>query len=137
MHSIFRYTTRDRKGGVDGLNLFFGALLGANLGTLDGLTMRDYFNLVLILAGTVMSLRMLSVSERRSLVLLTLGIYVAFLALIYFTPKMHPKGLEPDDFNKLIATVAIWIVSVLLMEFWPRHDEESAASAVEEEDAQA
>jgi hypothetical protein len=35
MHSIFKYTTRNRRGGIDGLNLFFGALLGANLGTTE------------------------------------------------------------------------------------------------------
>jgi predicted membrane channel-forming protein YqfA (hemolysin III family) len=114
---------RDRHGGVDGLNLFFGALLGANLGTLDGLKTTDYVNLVLLLAGTVASLRMLSVSERRGLVLSTLVIYSGFLAVIFFTPKLHPKGMAVDDLQKLVLTVAIWVGSVMLMEFWPRHDE--------------
>lgn len=135
MHSIFKYTTRDRRGGIDGLNLFFGALLGANLGTLDGLRTMDYVNLVVLLAGTVMSLRMLSVSERRGLVLSTLVLYGGFLALIFFNPKMHPKGMAEEDLQKLVLTVAIWVGSVILMEFWPRHDPDGAPG--DEEEAQA
>jgi hypothetical protein len=76
MTSIWRYTRRDKIGGIDGLNLFFGALLGANLGTLEGLALRDYVNFIVILAGTVMTIRMLSISERRWMMLGTLALLV-------------------------------------------------------------
>jgi hypothetical protein len=32
---------------------------------------------------------------------------------------MKPKGLPDADLHRLVATVAVWIVFVLAMEFWP------------------
>ena len=137
MLSVFKYTPRDRRGGIDGLNLFFGALLGANLGTLDGLTTEDYVKLIALLACTIMSLRMLSTSERRWLILISLAVYCGFLAMIYVTPQLQPEGLPADDLNKLLLTIAIWVVSVVSMEFWPVHHSEAAPPPDEGEEAQA
>ena len=61
--------TGEKVGSVDGLNLFFGALLGANLGTMQSLPLLQYGKLVILLAGTVIVLRMISTSERRAKVL--------------------------------------------------------------------
>ena len=59
-----RAATRNRKtGAIDGLNLFFGALLGANLGTIQNLKLSSYLIIVALLAGTVMALRMVSTGE--------------------------------------------------------------------------
>lgn len=49
-----------RAGAIDGLNLFFGALLGANLGTLDHIRLVEYVQLIVLLAGTVVTVRMVS-----------------------------------------------------------------------------
>jgi hypothetical protein len=77
-------THRERRGGIDGLNLFFGALLGANLGTLEQLPLTDYVKLIVLLAFTVVGLRMISTSERRLYALLTLGIYVILVGFVLF-----------------------------------------------------
>ena len=38
-------------------------------------------------------------------------------------PSMRPKGLPQDDLYKLIATLAIWLSCVLLVEFSPMREE--------------
>jgi alkylhydroperoxidase/carboxymuconolactone decarboxylase family protein YurZ len=122
MTSFWKYTRRDKIGGIDGLNLFFGALLGANLGTLDGLLLPDYINVIVVLAGTVMTIRMLTVSERRWMMLATLVLYGAVLYAVVTIPALKPKGLADADLHRLVATVVVWIVFVLATEFWPVAD---------------
>ena len=137
MRSLLKQTAKDRAGGIDGLNLFFGALLGANLGTLDGVELLDYVQLILVLAATVMALRMLSVSERRRMILTWLGFYCLFLIAMLFVPGLQPDGLAADDLNRLVATVAIWVGTAVMIELWPVHDYEAAPPPEEGEEAQA
>lgn len=119
MRDYLVQTQRERRGGVDGINLFFGALLGANLGTLEQLPLSDYVKLIALLAFTVVGLRMVSTSERRIYALLTLGIYVVLVGLILFLPMLRPKGLPEPAVTRLGATLAVWVCAVLLLEFWP------------------
>ena len=117
MKKLLRTTPGGKVGAVDGLNLFFGALLGANLGTMQTLALRDYVTLVILLAGTVMVLRMLSTSERRSYMLSLVGVYVAIFAVVLlFVP---PKGISPDDLHRLAATLGIWVLCILGAELSP------------------
>jgi hypothetical protein len=131
MVSIFKQTHGDRAGGIDGLNLFFGALLGANLGTLEGLSLEDYVKLIVLLAGTVMTLRMVSVSERRRMVLATLALYAVLLAAVFTVPDLQPEGLASDDLHKLVATIAIWVSAVLMIEYWPVNEPPQAETSDE------
>ena len=119
MKDIFRSTPGGKVGAIDGLNLFFGALLGANLGTLQGMGLSDYIKLVILLAGTVMVLRMLSTSERKPYMVATLLFYVAILASILLVPKLQPKGMAIADLHRLVATLGIWILFVIASEFTP------------------
>jgi len=98
-----------REGAMDGLNLFFGALLGANLGTLDGLKLVTYVQLVTVLAGTVIALRLLSTAERRAPVFVLLGLYLLLLLGMIKVPQMRPQGMAPDDLNRLVATLFVWL----------------------------
>jgi hypothetical protein len=123
MKHFFRNTPGGKAGSIDGLNLFFGALLGANLGTMQALPLYQYVQLVVILAGAVMVLRMLSTSEQRGRVLAVLGLYVVIVAGIVFIPEFKPKGLPDADLHRLVATLAIWLACVLLVEFSPVHDD--------------
>jgi len=121
--TFFRNTMGEKLGSIDGLNLFFGALLGANLGTMQSLRIYEYIKLMLLLAGTVMVLRMISTSKRRAKVFAVLGLYVLLLGGMLLVPSMRPKGLPQDDLYKLIATLAIWLSCVLLVEFSPMREE--------------
>src|SRR5687768_4800048 len=65
MKRRFAIERERRTGAIDGLNLFFGALLGANLGTLGGLKLVNYMQMIAILAAMVIALRVLSASAKR------------------------------------------------------------------------
>jgi hypothetical protein len=112
-------TSRERAGTIDGINLFFGALLGANLGTLNSLTLSQYITFILFLAGTVMALRMISTSERRGFAMLFVAFYAFVILTMWNIPAMQPKGLPEADLHRTLATLAIWIGSVVLQEFSP------------------
>jgi hypothetical protein len=119
MKHFWRHTPGDKAGSIDGLNLFFGALLGANLGTMQTLPLEDYVRLVLVLAASVMALRTISTSERRGVVLVVVLICVLAVGGMLFVPMLKPKGLSGDSLDKLIGTLAIWLACVLLVEFSP------------------
>ena len=126
---FLKQTTKERAGTIDGLNLFFGALLGANLGTLDELDMEDYVKFTILLAGTVMALRMVSTSERRVYAIATAGLYAGLIFAILLIPSIQPSGLAEKDLHRLLATLGIWLGSVLLMELWPVKASEAAQTS--------
>ena len=135
MREYLRQTDRERIGSIDGVNLFFGALLGANLGTIEQLPLGEYIKLIMILAGTVVTLRVVSTSERRGYALATLALYVFLVALILAMPALRPDGLSPEAAARLGATLAVWALLVLTLEYWPVKPEEirpAEASAPEE-----
>ena len=112
--------TRGRKqGAMDGVTLFFGALLGANLGTLDGLKLVHYIELIAILAGMVMALRLVSTLESRRHGLRLLLVYGLLLGLVMAFPGMRPEGMAIDDLHKLLATMSIWVFLAMIVEFSP------------------
>ena len=129
MRSWFRNTPGGKAGAVDGLNLFFGALLGANLGTIQGMSLVDYVKMIVLLAGTVMVLRMLSTSERRVQMFITLGIYALLIAGMLTVPTLQPKGVAQPDLQRLVATLAIWVLFVLGAELSPMQQESAPKRA--------
>jgi len=127
-----RAATRARKtGAIDGLNLFFGALLGANLGTLQGLRLVHYMMMIAVLAGMVMTLRMVSSGDARGRVLMLLAFYGLLLAGIV-TTEMRPAALSPEDLHRLVATMGVWIVLGLVIELSPTSDDPPAPPAPEQ-----
>ena len=119
MRNFFRNTAAGKSGTIDGLNLFFGALLGANLGTLQGMTLPVYVQLIVLLAGTVVVLRLLSTSDNRPLVFATLAFYAVIIAAILLLPRLHPKGMALADLQRLVATLAVWVLCILSVELSP------------------
>jgi len=119
MRGIFRNSAGGKSGAIDGLNLFFGALLGANLGTLDKLRLVDYIQITTLLAGTVMTVRMVSTSDRRGLMLAVLAIYAALLVGFVLLPDFKPAGMAVEDLHRLVATLAVWVIFVLGIELSP------------------
>jgi hypothetical protein len=78
----------------------------------------------MILAGMVVTLRVVSTSERRGYALATLALYVFLVALILAVPALRPEGLSPDAAARLGATLAVWALLVLTLEYWPIKPEE-------------
>jgi len=128
---LFRNSEGGKAGSLDGVNLFFGALLGANLGTLDHVPLFDYVKLVILLAGTVMTIRMMSTSRERRRVLLLVLFYVILISALLLLPDFRPEGMNPQDLNRLVATLAIWIGSVLLIELSPVQEDSREPAASE------
>ncbi len=138
MRQYLRQTHSERMGGIDGVNLFFGALLGANLGTIERLSLGDYIQLIIVLAGTVVTLRLVSTSDRRGYALATLGLYIFLVAVYLIAPPLRPEGLSSDAAARLGATLAVWILLVLTLEYWPvKPDEVRPAEAPAPEEAAA
>jgi hypothetical protein len=131
MKTLFAPSRGRKQGAIDGLNLFFGALLGANLGTLAGLRLVDYLQLTALLAGTVMALRMISTAEKRGPMFVVLGIYAALLVALVALPGMKPKGMGVEDLHRLVATLAVWLVFVLGLELSPMADAPAPADESE------
>ena len=125
---FFRSTAGGKAGAIDGLNLFFGALLGANLGTMQSMALWDYVKLIFLLAGTVMVIRMLSTSERRVYMLINVALYVVLIAGFLFVPAFQPKGVPQADLHRLAATLGIWVAFVLASELTPVSDSRSPES---------
>ena len=119
MKKLLMSTEGGKTGAVDGLNIFFGALLGANLGTLEKMPIFDYVKLIFLLAATVMAQRMVSTSERRRMMLATVGIYALLILGMVGLPGLQPKGMDPGDLQRLAATLVIWIVFVVASELSP------------------
>lgn len=122
MKNLFRSTPGEKIGSIDGLNLFFGALLGANLGTMQTLPLLEYVELVVVLAGSVMVLRMISTSERRAYVFGALALYIFIIGSMLLLPALQPKGIALGDLHRLVATLAIWVTSVVVVELTPTRE---------------
>jgi hypothetical protein len=119
-------TRREKLGQVDGINLFFGALLGANLGTVGTMPLFDYVQIILLLSGMVMTIRMVASTDRRYRAAATVTLYVALVVAILLIPDLQPSGLSPADLQRLVATLAIWFAATMLVEFWPTREESDA-----------
>ena len=117
--SLWVQTPREKRGMLDGINLFFGALLGANLGTLNGLSSWDYAHIIVLLAGTVITLRIYSTTDRRSYAYILLAVYVLFVGNRLFLRHEDMEGLTTADRDRLAITLGIWLISVVLAELTP------------------
>jgi hypothetical protein len=117
--ALMTNTPGGKLGGIEGLNLFFGALLGANLGTIGAMPLYDYVKLIVLLAATVMVIRMISTSERRLYMMSMVALYAAILTGVVMLPSLHPKGMSDEDLHRLVATLAIWMILVLASELAP------------------
>ena len=79
----------------------------------------NYVQLVVLLAGSVMVLRMLSTSERRAPMFLTLAAYAILLASIVTLPALQPEGIAERDLHRIVATLGVWVLFVLGAELSP------------------
>jgi hypothetical protein len=119
VRKLFRSTPGGKAGAIDGLNLFFGALLGANLGTIQGMSLLDYVELIAILAAMVVTLRMLSTSPRRYFMLANVALYVVVVGAFLLWPPLQPKGVAQGDLQRLAATLGIWVLLAIATELTP------------------
>ena len=120
-----RITEREYRANLDGMNIFFGAVLGIVLGGTETMAPLKFAGLLAMSAGAVISVLYISSSRNRLA-------YAAVTALIVaMLPRMLESvigpGLVPDH---LQPTLAVWATMVVGVEFLPREAEpqESASS---------
>jgi len=127
MKSLLLQTRSEKAGTIDGLNLFFGALLGANLGTLGRMPIGDYVELVIFLSAVVVGLRVVSTSERRLYAFGSLALLGAALAFRLGSGE-YADAISGGDLQRLEATLAIWVGFALLVEVAPTYDPKPPAA---------
>src|SRR3954451_4394450 len=79
-------TRAEKRASVNGLNLFFGALIGANLGSLEHLALRDYTLVAAMVCVTVLYIQLAPVARQRWMYLAILAVYVGVLYLLLLAP---------------------------------------------------
>lgn len=129
MRDLLTQTRRERAGNVDGINLFFGALLGANLGTTGTLPATSYAQLVALLVGLVITIRMVTVSERRLYAYGMLVAYVLLFGAVLLVPGFGIEGLSQADLDRLLLTLGIWVAATVIVDLLPVRDPPDAAGA--------
>ena len=112
------HTESERRSTLAGVNLFFGALLGAHLGTMGHVPIDDYIFLIIMLAGAVTGIFLVASSTRKRVVWLTVLIYVAAFAAILLIPRLQPPNME-DEMQRIIAMLVIWLGMMVLIRVMP------------------
>jgi hypothetical protein len=118
MRALFSQPENERHATLAAVNLFFGVLLGANLGSINSVPLFDYIKLVLLLGGSVMALYTIAVSTRWRTVAGLIVTYALLLGLTIVDEDMRPQGMEAE-MERIIATLAIWFLFVVFVRVTP------------------
>lgn len=112
-------TIAEKRAALNGVSLFFGALIGANLGTTAGMPLRDYALIVAVVCTIVLYLYLAPVARRRisavaNLLALIAGLY---LLLIHEIGAFAFDGDRPTP--HIFVTICFWVASILVVELRP------------------
>ncbi|HZF95187.1 MAG TPA: hypothetical protein VEZ20_09995 [Allosphingosinicella sp.] len=133
MKRLFTMTGGERRAAVAGVNLFFAALLGANLGNLSSVSLKEHIYLSILIAGAVSGLFVAAVSSRRSISVAILVAYALLLGALVVVPRTELIDAELQV-QTIVATLAVWTVFLLLMRLTPILPIDGAeAMAIEDE----
>jgi membrane-associated protease RseP (regulator of RpoE activity) len=128
MKHLFIHSEDERRASVTGMNIFFGALLGVNLGAFNDLELRDYASLAFLLGGAVAGLFIIAVSRRRAVVVSMVLLYAGLLTALMLNPSLRPERMD-EEIGKIIATLAIWLFFILIVRITPARKDPVAVTA--------
>jgi hypothetical protein len=113
-------TRAEKRASVNGLSLFFGALIGANLGSLENLALRDYTLIASMVCVTVLYIQLAPIARQRWLYLSILLINVGVLYLLLIAPAgLHVFHDRVRPQPHLFVTICLWLFSVAYVELRP------------------
>lgn len=113
-------TRAEKRAAINGVNIFFGALIGANLGALEHLVLEDYLLLVMIVCLIVLYIQLAPVARKRWSTVFTLLAAVGGLYAILMTPlSLEVFESRPLPRPHLFYTICIWLASVASFELRP------------------
>jgi hypothetical protein len=122
-------TRAEKRASVNGLNLFFGALIGANLGSLEQLALRDYTLLISMICLIVLYIQLAPVARQRWLYLAILLMTVVGLYVLLLTPQgLRFFENRPRPAPHLFVTICVWLFSVAYVELRPLAKNEAPAA---------
>lgn len=111
-----RMSTGEYQANLNGLNMFFGAVLGFVLAGTERLNAWQFGFLLLSLASIVVTVLYISSSRNK--------LAYSMLALLYAAtlPEMMELMLRTKDVvpDKVRPTLLVWIAMTVLVEFWAR-----------------
>ena len=111
-----RLSIGEYQANLNGLNMFFGAVLGFVLTGTETLNSWQFGQILMLLAGAVVSILYISSSKNRVVYsILALVIAFTFPELVEFA--LQSKDLVPD---KIRPTLLVWTVMTIVVEFWGR-----------------
>lgn len=118
MNRYLMQTEAERASTFGALNLFFGALLGANLGSYAELPLNAYIRVIVLITGAVAALQVALRSERRVYAWSTLACYAVLLGFS-LRPSFWPGDTRPPGYDKLLVTLAAWAVAATFVRLMP------------------
>jgi len=111
-----RMSTGEYQANLNGLNMFFGAVLGFVLAGTERLNAWQFGFLLLSLASIVVTVLYISSSRNK--------LSYSLLALLYAAtlPEMMDLMLRTKDAvpDKVRPTLLVWIAMTVMVEFWAR-----------------
>ncbi|MGY1426149.1 hypothetical protein [Lysobacter sp. A289] len=111
-----RLSIGEYKANLNGLNMFFGAVLGFVLSGTENLDSWQFGQILMLLAGAVVFILYISSSKHRVVYsICALAMSLAFPELVEFA--LQSEGLVPD---KIRPTLLVWTVMTIIVEFWGR-----------------
>ena len=129
MKKVFSYSEKEKSVSLASINLFFSALLGANLGTMNEVPLSEYFTMVLVLVGAVTAILMIAISQRHALLFRTVLVLLAVAILA----NLGADGTK-REFLRLAITLTVWLGLLLLIRLTPflRQDADNLDPAPDE-----
>ena len=128
LRGLITYTQDERRATMAGVNLFFSALLGANLGALSDIPLGRYFQMILLLVGAVTAILTIAVSNRPTTVVSTAIALAVVLGSITLIPDFAGKGLA-EDLQRMSVTLAVWLAMLLTVRLTPAHRAQDTQSS--------
>lgn len=114
-----RMSAGEYSANLNGLNMFFGAVLGFVLAGTEKLNAWQFGLLLASLASIVITVLYITSSKQRLMYALLALVYAAtFPEVMEF--MLRAKDVVPD---KIRPTLLVWVVMTILIEFWSRERE--------------
>lgn len=109
----------EKRAALNAVSLFFGALLGANLGTIEQLALRDYALIVAVISLIVLYIHLAPVARKRWSNLAYLLVLIGGLYILL----MHASGTAffdgPRPSPHIFVTICFWVASLVVVELRP------------------
>ena len=116
-------TEAEYRANHNGLNIFFGAVLGFVLAGMEKADPVTFAWMLFMTSGTIISILYVSASKHRLVYLLLSSV------LIYELPRWMKFIGHGDNFPQLLQpTLAVWLAITALVEFLPRERNGNASS---------